>query len=215
MYLDIFESIQITQSSNIQESPVFEICNRNNLPLTNIVGFSDTSWQDCPDTGRSTCGYKLFVQGGIVDAQSVMPVPVALSSAEAEYMGACNAGSMICHLRELMYDFDFLGTKEYQEDGNTKQVPTIILVDNQATVRMSKNYKVTSKNRHIARRWHFVRRGVKDALFSLAWFPGKDQLANDCTKTQEASKSFSHFSRTLIKIPDKVYGYKSNVVGNR
>ena len=214
-YLRKHPNYAIKFYKNLIESPVYEICNRHKLPLTNIVGFSDTSWQDCPDTGRSTCGYKLFVQGGIVDAQSIMPVPVALSSAEAEYMGACNAGSMICHLRELLYDFEFLGTPEYDEDGHTQQVPTIILVDNQATVRMSKNYKVTSKNRHIARRWHFLRRGVKDRLFSLAWVPGKDQLANDCTKTQEASKSFSHFSRTLIKIPDKVYGFKSNVIGNR
>ena len=52
----------------------------------------------------------MFVQGGLVDAQSTMSVPVALSSAEAEYMGACNLGAMICHLRDLKYDFEKLGT---------------------------------------------------------------------------------------------------------
>ena len=192
-----------------------EICEKNGVNLPQIVGFSDTSWQDCPDTGRSTSGYKIFIQGGIIDAQSTMPVPVALSSAEAEYMGACNVGAMICHLRELMYEFEFLGTEKYDLDGITKSIPAIILVDNQATVRMSKNYKITSKNRHIARRWHFVRRGVQNDLFTLQWIPGKDQLADDCTKTQEASKSLPHFSRTLIKVPDKIKGFRSNVVGNR
>ena len=144
-----------------------------------------------------------------------MPVPVALSSAEAEYMGACNAGAMLCHLRDLQYDFKYLGTEEYDVDGKVASIPAIILVDNQATVKMSKNYKVTPKNRHIARRWHFVRRGVKDNLFSLRWVPGEDQLADDCTKTQVASKSFPHFSRTLIPIPNKVKGFRSNTVGNR
>ena len=114
-----------------------------------------------------------------------------------------------------MYDFEFLETENYDVEGNTKSIPAIILVDNQATVRMSKNYKVTSKNRHIARRWHFVGRGVQDDLFTLQWIPGDDQLADDCTKTQAASQSFPHFTRTLIKVPDKVKGHRSNIVGNR
>ena len=72
-------------------------------------------------------------------------------------MGACNAGAMLCFLKELIYDFDFLDTEQYSLEGRTKSISTIILIDNQATVRMSKNYKVTSKNCHITRRWHFVR----------------------------------------------------------
>jgi hypothetical protein len=144
-----------------------------------------------------------------------MPVPVALSSAEAEYMGSCNLGAMICHLRELMYDFIFLGTKEYNRDGVFGKTPSILLIDNQATVAMSKNYRVTAKNRHIARRWHFVRRGVAEELFKLNWIPAEDQLADDLTKTQDASISKTHVDRTLIKIPAKVRGYKSDTVGNR
>ena len=201
--------------ANVKESPAHQICIRHKIEPTSIIGFSDTSWQDCPDTGRSTCGYKIFVQGGIIDAQSTMPVPVALSSAEAEYMGACNLGAMICHLRDLTYEFEKLGTPEYKIEGRTKEVPSVLLIDNQATVRMSKNYKVTSKNRHVGRRWHFVRQGVKDKLFTLNWIPAEDQLADDCTKTQIAKKSKPHFERTLLKIPDYVKGFKSNTVGNR
>ena len=214
-YLRKFPDYAVKFYSNIQESPTYQICSKHKIEMPRLIAFSDTSWQDCPDTGRSTSGYKIFIQGGIVDAQSTMPIPIALSSAEAEYMGACNAGAMLCHLRELMYDFEFLGTENYDLEGSTKSIPAIILVDNQATVRMSKNYKVTSKNRHIARRWHFVGRGVQDDLFTLQWIPGDDQLADDCTKTQAASQSFPHFTRTLIKVPDKVKGHRSNIVGNR
>jgi hypothetical protein len=91
-------------------------------------------------------------------ANSSMPIPVALSSVEAEYMGACNLGAMISHLRELFYEFEFLGKSTYQIDGVFfGSTPTLMLIDNQATVQMSKNYRVTSKNRHVGRRWHFVR----------------------------------------------------------
>ena len=214
-YLRKYPDYAIKFYRNIEQSPVYEICNKHGIKMTTLTAFSDSSWQDCLDTGRSTCGYKVFIQGGVVDAQSTMPVPIALSSAEAEYMGACNAGAMLCHLNELLYDFEFLGSNEYDVEGRLDNTPSIILVDNQATVRMSKNFKVTSKNRHVARRWHFVRRGVKDGLFALYWVPGEDQLADDCTKSQEASKSFPHFSRTLIQIPDKVKGFRKTTVGNR
>ena len=124
-------------------------------------------------------------------------------------------GAMLCHLQELNYDLQFLGTSQYENENNEIETSAIILVDNQATIRMSKNFKVTSKNRHIARRWHFVRRGVKDKLFILQWIQGKDQIADNCTKSQVASKSFPHFSRTLLKIPDKVKGFRGSVIGNR
>jgi hypothetical protein len=178
-YLRKYTDYAIKFYANVKESPIYEICERNKVAVSDILGFSDSSWQDCPDTGRSTSGYKSFVQGGLVDANSTMPVPVALSSAEAEYMGACNLGAMICHMRELLYDFMFLGTEEYDREGTFGATPSILLIDNQATISMSKNYRVTAKNRHIGRRWHFVRRGVKVNLFKLEWIPAKDQLGDD------------------------------------
>jgi len=215
-YLRKYPDYGIKFYANIEDSPVYKLCKENKVEMSSIMGFSDSSWQDCPDTGRSTSGYKIFVQGGMVDANSTMPVPVALSSAEAEYMGACNAGAMISHLRELQYDLEYLGTPEYKLDGeNSNDVPSILLVDNQATVRMSKNYKITNKNRHIRRRWHFVRQGTMDKLFKLVWIRAEDQLADDMTKTQGAAKILPNFLRTLLKIPDKIKGFKSNVVGNR
>ena len=191
-YLRKYPDYSIKFHAKVSESPSHQICKRHEIEPTDIIGFSDSSWQDCPDTGRSTCGFKVFVQGGLVDAQSTMPVPVALSSAEAEYMGACNLGAMVCHLRDLQYDIESLGTKDHSDTGQSTSIPTVLLIDNQATVRMSKNYKVTSKNRHIGRRWHFVRRGAMSKLFRLCWIPAEDQLADDTTKTQIATKSMPH-----------------------
>ena len=67
---------------------------------------------------------------------------------------------------------------------------------------MSKNYKPTKKNRHIARRYHYVREGQKNNYHHLEWIPAEDQLADDLTKTQPADKSRPHVERTLIKLPD-------------
>jgi hypothetical protein len=178
------------------QSPVYKICMKHNVKYTPIVGFTDSSWNECPDTGRSTCGYKIFIQGGLVEANSTMPVPVALSVAEAEYMGACNLGAMICYFKDLYYDFEFLATDKYEENGCHSMVPPILLIDNSATVAMSKNYKVSSRNRHIGRRWHFVRRGQIAKYFQTHWIPAEDQIADDMTKTQTAAISLKHMNRT-------------------
>ena len=64
-----------------------------------------------------------------MDAQSTMQVPVALISAEVECMGACNLGRMICHLRELKYEFVNLGSPNYKLHDTTLAVPSTLLVD--------------------------------------------------------------------------------------
>jgi hypothetical protein len=34
--------------ANVEESPVYKICKKHNILMSNLVGFSETSWQDCP-----------------------------------------------------------------------------------------------------------------------------------------------------------------------
>ena len=49
------------------------------------MAFSDSSWQDCPKTGRSKGAYIIFYQGGPIDHGTHITVPVAQYSAESEY----------------------------------------------------------------------------------------------------------------------------------
>ena len=69
-----------------------------------LMDFSDYSWQDCPDTGRSTWAYIIFYQGGLIVHGTHVPGPVAQSSAESEYNGACNSGMALAHFRMLIHD---------------------------------------------------------------------------------------------------------------
>ena len=52
------------------------------------MAFSDSSWQDCPETGRSTGEYINFYQGWPIDRVTHIPGPVAQYSAEIEYNAA-------------------------------------------------------------------------------------------------------------------------------
>ena len=52
------------------------------------MDFSDSSWQGCPDTGRSTGAYIIFYQSGPIYHGTHVPGPVDQSSAESEYNAA-------------------------------------------------------------------------------------------------------------------------------
>ena len=68
------------------------------------MNFSDSSWQDYPDTGISTGEYIIFYQLGPIDHGTHVPGPVSQSSTESEYNAACTAGMALAHFRMLIHE---------------------------------------------------------------------------------------------------------------
>ena len=185
------------------KSPVHELLQSHEIKTNDITVFCDASWQDCPDTGRSTIGYLVFYQGGVVAANSMVPTPVAMSSAEAEYMAACAAAMNASVIRALLYDMRYLGTPNYRMvEDKIEFKPTILCVDNSAAVAMSESHKQTKKTRHIARHFHYVREGVKQGLHLLKWISNKAQLADVLTKTQCVAKTDPQVRVFMYQLPE-------------
>ena len=70
--------------ADLNDEPVTDILRQANIKTKNhLIAFSDSSWQDCTDTGISTVAYIIFYQGGPIDHGTHVPVPVAQSSAES------------------------------------------------------------------------------------------------------------------------------------
>jgi hypothetical protein len=202
-YLRKYPAYGIRFYPNPKQSPVHALLRSHDIETNDIIAFSDASWQDCPDTGRSTVGYLVFYQGGLIAASSSIPRPVAMSSAEAEYMAACAACMSASIVQSLVYEMRYLGTSEYKIiDDNIKFQPVILCVDNAAAVAMSESLKLTKKTRHIARHFHFVREGVKRGLHVLKWIPKTVQLADVLTKTQVASKTDPQVQVFMFQLPD-------------
>jgi hypothetical protein len=201
-YLRKYPDFGIKYYYDIKQSPIYKIAKERSIPISEIMTLTDASWQDCPDTGRSTVGDMTFVQGGYVQAKSHVPQPVAMSSAEAEYMSAASGSMTSAHVRMILYDHKYLGTKRYDV---MKQVldmaPSILMVDNQAAVQMSMNDKLTKLTRHIARRFHYVREGVKAGSHKIYWIPKEYQLSDILTKTQSASISNPLRDQALFRLP--------------
>ena len=69
-----------------------------------MIYFSDSSWQNFPDTGRITVSYIILYQGGSIDHGTHVSGPVAQSSAESDYNAACTAGMVLANFRILIHE---------------------------------------------------------------------------------------------------------------
>ncbi|KAI2509906.1 hypothetical protein MHU86_4471 [Fragilaria crotonensis] len=73
---------------------------------------------------------------------------LSMSTSEAEYMAACSATMATAHIRMLLYDMLYLGTKQWRETTQRlPSIPAILMIDNEATVQIAKNGKLTRKTR--------------------------------------------------------------------
>ena len=140
------------------------------------MDFSDSSSQDCPDTGRSTGAYIIFYKGGSIDHGTHFPGPVAQSSAESDYNAAYTAGMDLAYFRMLINE---LLNKD--PDIVPEEAPLIVL-DSKSAMCMAKNSKYNKHTRHIARRMYFVRDGEKFKMHKIDWCEGGLQLVYIGTK---------------------------------
>ena len=132
--------------------------------------FSDSSWQDCTYTGRSTVAYIILYQGGPIDHVTHVPGPVAQSSAESEYNVACTAVMALAHFRMLIHEL------LNKDPGIVPEEAPLVVLDSKSSMCMAKNSKDTKHTRHIARRMHFLSNGEKCNMHKIDWCEGALQL---------------------------------------
>jgi hypothetical protein len=148
---------------------------KENIEQTHpFFSFSDSSWDDDVDNGRSTGCYIITYMGGVVDHSSKLPNPVALSSAEAEYNEGCLAMMATSHLRMLL--------AKWENTTDETLAPTNIYFDSRSAIAMESNFRDTKHTHHILRRYHYVREGIKSKRFNMLWLQTLVQLADIGTK---------------------------------
>ena len=163
-YIRYNKNLGLKYYSDLNDAPVTDLLRQANIKTNNnLMAFSDSSWQDCPDTGRSKGAYIIFYQGGPIDHGIHVPGPVAQSSAESEYNSACTSGMALAHFRMLIHEF-----LNEDPDMVLKEAPLIVL-DSKSAMCMAKNGKDTKHNRYITRIMHFVRNGEKCKMHKIYW----------------------------------------------
>ena len=163
--------------ADLNDAPVTDFLRQVHIKTNNhLMDFSDSSWQDFPDTGRSTGEYIIFYQGVLIDHGTNVPGPVAQSSAESEYNASCTAGIDLAHFMMLIHEL--LNKDPYIVPD---EAPLIVL-DSKSAMCMAKNGKYTKHTRYISRRMNFVTNGEKFKMHKIDWCEGGLQLADIGTK---------------------------------
>lgn len=150
-------------------------------PRPELHAFSDSNWT----VGHSTTGWAILYGGAVIGYGSKRQQSIALSSTEAEIMAASMAATEILYFRGLLFE---LG---HELD------PTVLHVDNQGAVELSRDMKSCQRSRHIERRYLRVRELVAAGDIVVKFIETALNPADILTKPLEFP-DFERHSRALL-----------------
>jgi hypothetical protein len=96
---------------------------------------------------------------------------VALSTTEAEYVAAVEAGKEMIWMRNLLGELEYKFTS-----------PSILSMDNQSAISVAKNPEHHGRMKHLDLRWYWLRDVVEDGLISPQFIPTAEMPADLLTK---------------------------------
>jgi hypothetical protein len=94
---------------NLKDLSVHSICAKQNLTSTDIVAISDSSWQDCPDTGRNTCNFKLFFMDALLVHNQLCLYPLPSAQLKPNIWEPTTAGLWYVFCESYCTNLIFLG----------------------------------------------------------------------------------------------------------
>ena len=112
-----------------------------------------------------------------------------MSSTESEIMAASECALELVYFRRLL-----------REMGLPQMKPTVLNVDNQGAVELSKHQKYCHRSRHVLRRFFKVRELVAIGEITVKWCPTDDNIADLLTKALEPAK-FNKFKNSAMNQP--------------
>ena len=134
-----------------------------------LRSYTDSSYLDDPDSGKTTLGYVITLNGGPVAYKSRLSKLVLHSTCEAEYVAMYEGLVTVLQLRTLLSE---IGIKQTE--------PTPMRCDNQAAVILSTADTEPPSYRHIAMRYHALREAAK--YVAIRFIPTKENIADMFTK---------------------------------
>lgn len=122
------------------------------------------------DNSKSTTGYCQELCGVIIHASSRLQAMTAKSSTEAEIIALCDCVEQTVWIRNILQDL-----------GMT--ITPVIECDNQPAIRTVLNNQLCKGNKHIARRYHFVKGYVDAGIIQIKYVPSAENRSDLLTKT--------------------------------
>ena len=137
------------------------------LPLR----FSDNDFTSDKITNKSTYGYLFTMTGGPVNWKSKRSSTIALSTMEAESDALTEAIRKTQWLRNL-----------YSELNRPIKSPTLVLKDNQSTIKAAKDPALHNRTKHTLLKYRYIKEARQARIFDILYIDTKRIPANGLTK---------------------------------
>ena len=138
-----------------------------------IIGYSDSDYNKCLDTNRSTSGYVFMLAGGAISWKSAKQSLIASSTMEAEYIACFMACKQAVWLRNFGMELQIIDRVER---------PLRMFCDNEAAVMLSNSEISSSSSKYIDVKFHKVKERVQEGKISIEHIGTHDMLADPLTK---------------------------------
>ena len=142
-----------------------------------FITHSDADHGGNPDNGKSTGGYVVKIGSGAVSGSSKLQPLVALSTTEAEHISAVEAG------KEILWMCQFMRELWYNVSG-----PSVLRMDNQSAIAVSKNPEHHGKMKHLSLRLFWLRDAVQDNLIAPTFVATEEMATDIFTKSLDRLK---------------------------
>lgn len=133
--------------------------------------FCDADHGGDKDSGRSTGAYLVCVGSGAVNWSSKLQPVVTLSTTEAEFIAAVEAGKEIVWLRTI-----------FSELGSPVSTPSPLCIDNQSALTVAKNPEHHGRMKHLDLRFYWLRDVVDAGTITPEYLPTAEMPADLLTK---------------------------------
>ena len=203
---DIFRYLSCTKSNGIH---YWRQINNVNLPLSHETfdtetddveatlqdlhytpkAVSDADWGGDVQHRRSVTGFVIKLAGGAVHYKTRYQPTIALSSTEAEFSAACDAGKAILYVRSLL---EALGLQRHDT--------TTLHVDNNGALNMANQRQPTKYTRHIDIKQYAIQDWVEKDLLILRRITSNANYADASTKVLGRTLHHHHMDYIMGRV---------------
>jgi hypothetical protein len=177
---------EVKTDNNYSEHEIHE---RRQEQHSVMFGAVDSDYAGDTKHRRSVTGIILRIAGGTVLYKTKFQDTHALSSTEAEFTAAVEAGKYILYIRSIL-----------DQIGLPQQNATVLFEDNQGALLMANAQQPTKRTRHIDIKHFAIQDWVKEDLLQLRRIDTSDNYADVMTKATGRILYYRHNNYILGKI---------------
>ena len=155
----------------------------------------DLDWAADTKHRKSVSIIVLQVAGGTVLYKTQLQDTIALSSTQAEFTAACDAGRCILYVRSLL-----------QEIGLPQDKATTLYKDNNGALLMANAQQPTRQTQHVEIKQFVLLEWVENDLIELQRIATSDNYSDGFTKPLGRIHHYRHFNRVMGRVILKYTG---------